>query len=239
MSRLNPKDQWITKAVPHLRLMDDDLWNDVKARQDRMTKAHSKTGSTDRNHLSVNRSHRRRKHLLSGLIRCGICGSSMTLAGGTKNGGAHAYYCSARKEKGTAFCVGMKGIPRRDVEEFAVAGLREGLMQAAAYEQFRKDVVREMERKRSSTGEELALMDKRIRSLERDRANLMKAIKSGAIIEDLSEEYNTVSAQLTAVRAQRMKAEPAPHRAAGGPARDLPLAHRQPGGDAVGSPCVG
>ncbi len=209
VSRLNPKKEWIFKPVPHLRLLDDDLWNAVKARQERMTKAHPKTASTDRNHLSVNRSQRRRDYLLSGLLKCGLCGSSLTLTGGNRNGGKHAYYCSARKEKGRSACVGMKGLPRRQAEEFTLAGLRDGLMQPAAYEQFRKDFVQKMQSNQSASEEQRTLLDKRIRTLERAKANLLAAIKSGAIVEDLAEEYNKVSAELKAVQAQRVEAEPA------------------------------
>lgn len=150
--------------------------------------------ATDDNLLSVSRHMRRRKYLLSGLVKCGICGGSMTVAGGTTKGSIRRYYCANAKEKGASVCVGMPGIPQRNVEEFALAGLRDGLMQPAAYEQFRKDFLQKMQSSQSAAEEHLALLDKRIRTLERAKANLIIAIKSGAIVEDLAEEYNKVSA---------------------------------------------
>lgn len=33
VSRLNPASEWITKEVPQLRIIDDELWNQVKTRQ--------------------------------------------------------------------------------------------------------------------------------------------------------------------------------------------------------------
>ena len=33
VSRPNPPWQWVTTSVPDLRIVDDELWNEVKARQ--------------------------------------------------------------------------------------------------------------------------------------------------------------------------------------------------------------
>jgi site-specific DNA recombinase len=33
VSRLNPPSAWVTKEVPELRIVDQDLWDQVKARQ--------------------------------------------------------------------------------------------------------------------------------------------------------------------------------------------------------------
>lgn len=33
VSRLNPRDKWITTEVPELRIVDDELWQAAKARQ--------------------------------------------------------------------------------------------------------------------------------------------------------------------------------------------------------------
>ena len=134
----------------------------------------------------------------------------MTLAGGNKKGGKHAYYCAAHKAMGPARCVGMKGIHRVVVEEFALSGLRDGLMQPAAYAQFRDDLTKHMRASQSASLEQVAALDKRIRTLEKARTNLLNAIKSGAIVEDLADDLNKVGADLKAARAQRAEAEVAP-----------------------------
>ncbi|WP_142079386.1 recombinase zinc beta ribbon domain-containing protein [Roseinatronobacter monicus] len=55
---------------------------------------------TDSNKLSVNQSLKRRRHLLSGLLKCGLCGANMTIAGGAEK----RYYCSTAKELGKSQC---------------------------------------------------------------------------------------------------------------------------------------
>jgi hypothetical protein len=36
VSRLNPSSEWVTTGVPELRIVDDELWNQVKGRQAEM-----------------------------------------------------------------------------------------------------------------------------------------------------------------------------------------------------------
>jgi hypothetical protein len=42
VSRSNPASDWVTTSVPELRIVDDDLWNQVKARQIEMRRVTSK-----------------------------------------------------------------------------------------------------------------------------------------------------------------------------------------------------
>ena len=41
VSRPNPPSEWVTTAVPELRIVDDELWNQVKARQQEMRRVAS------------------------------------------------------------------------------------------------------------------------------------------------------------------------------------------------------
>jgi hypothetical protein len=63
---------------------------------------------------------RRPAHLLSGFIRCGMCGGGMSLVGGT------SYGCSTARDKGT--CANRRTIKRRDLEAIVLAGLKDQLM---------------------------------------------------------------------------------------------------------------
>ncbi|RHZ92315.1 hypothetical protein D1122_19875 [Cereibacter sphaeroides] len=92
--------------APALRIVDQDLWDTVKQRQARPAKLSAETASAERTDLAANRVLKRRRHLLSGLVRCGICGGPMTVAGGSARGGKRRYYCTNHKEKGESVCPG-------------------------------------------------------------------------------------------------------------------------------------
>ena len=65
VSRLNPQSEWIVRDVPELRIMEQELWDAVKARQQAV-----RTGRVTHqdNHF---RDRRRPKYLFSGLTQCG------------------------------------------------------------------------------------------------------------------------------------------------------------------------
>ena len=68
-SRLNPDDRVTQVTVPHLRIIDDALWDQVKARQGAMKTKNTDVPIWDR---------RRPKVLFSGLMACGCCGGGFS-----------------------------------------------------------------------------------------------------------------------------------------------------------------
>jgi site-specific DNA recombinase len=72
VSRPNPPSEWVTTAVPALRVVDEELWNQVKVRQAEMRRVAS-SGDPKRFNQA-----RRPKYLFSGLTKCAECGGSCT-----------------------------------------------------------------------------------------------------------------------------------------------------------------
>ena len=134
VSSLNPEWMWKVSEVPHLRIIDDALLAAARERLNRLTKTRSAKVAHDPKGLSASQSLRRRKFLLSGLLRCGICGGNLTVAG---SGSAKRYYCANSKEKGKSVCVGMPGLPIGQAEEHVLGQLRDHLMNDAAFKAFK------------------------------------------------------------------------------------------------------
>jgi site-specific DNA recombinase len=72
VSRLNPPSEWITKDVPQLRIIDDELWNQVKSPQLAVRKL------TSGKQVEFKQA-RRPKLLFSGLAKCGECGGGYVM----------------------------------------------------------------------------------------------------------------------------------------------------------------
>ena len=106
-ARLNPEHEWIRTEVPHLRIIDDATWNTVQA-----IKAHyaSRYGNQ----------RQTKKRLLTGLVKCGACGGSMTIVNRER------YYCSAKRERGT--CSSTVGIKAAELENRVLTGLKDILL---------------------------------------------------------------------------------------------------------------
>ncbi|MEQ8737307.1 MAG: recombinase family protein [Hoeflea sp.] len=107
VSRLNPESEWITTRVPDLRIIDEGTWEAVQAIKERYSSLRGNRRQT-------------KKRLLSGLVRCGACGGTMTIVNRER------YSCSAKRERGT--CSNPVGIKATELEERVLDGLREILL---------------------------------------------------------------------------------------------------------------
>ncbi len=106
-SIINPPDQWIRTAAADLRIVDDDLWHRVQARKAALSEQPLPA-------------RRRPKRLLDGLVKCGVCGGSMTVQGYER------YGCSAHHERGT--CINARTVAIAAIEARVLQGVKARLL---------------------------------------------------------------------------------------------------------------
>ncbi|WP_424511193.1 recombinase family protein [Rhodovulum steppense] len=198
-SRLNAPDAWQVCDVPDLRIVDDALWDAVKARQRAHALARGLIDSTDRNGLSASQGLRRRTYLVSGLLECGCCGGKMTIAG---SGKSKRYYCANAKEKGPAVCQGMPGLLQSVAETTIIVGLQHELMQPAAYERFRKQMARHLKTMGNTGDDERKHYLRLISVKETARENIMAAVRRGLVDDEAIAEANGLVEELKQLRAK-------------------------------------
>ena len=132
-SRPNPQKLWVITHVPELQIIDQDIWD--------------KTQSLKQRYFSHRGNKRQtKKRLLSGLVKCGGCGGSMTIVNRQR------YSCSTKREKGT--CDNPAGIQAERLEARVIEGLknillgRDDLLKAFAAAFFEETVRHRHERNR-------------------------------------------------------------------------------------------
>ncbi|HQT90059.1 MAG TPA: recombinase family protein [Acidiphilium sp.] len=130
VSRPNPPESWVITEVPERRIVDDDLWQAAKDVQAgaRKQAAGNSTGETAASPKSGFWSHQRPKHLLTGLMRCGVCG------GGYAKISANLFGCAAARNKGT--CDNRLNIRVKTLDDIVLAGLKHRLMDPAIFKEF-------------------------------------------------------------------------------------------------------
>jgi DNA invertase Pin-like site-specific DNA recombinase len=111
VSRFNPPELWIRKDVPSLRIIDQRLWDRVKRRQHKTRRPESLGGAKFRK--------RRRKHLLSGIVRCGLCGGRYVPVRHNRLG------CAIHNDRGT--CKNGLRISRATLEAEVLGTLKDRL----------------------------------------------------------------------------------------------------------------
>jgi site-specific DNA recombinase len=203
VSRLNPPESWVIREVPHLRIIDDELWQAVKAQQHRASK---KSARQTANNAAEDQaigfwSHQRPRYLLSGLMRCGACG------GGYTKISANLFGCAAARNKGT--CDNRLNIRTDALENIVCTGLKERLFKefAAAFITEGNTIIAQQNAHFAAAKTELVRVKAR-------QKTLLQALGDGVPARLVKDEMIALEAredELTALLADQPAAEPALH----------------------------
>ena len=188
-ARMNPPAAWITKDVPALRIVDQDLWDAVKARQGATRRVSAAESDGDRRPERA----RRNRHLLSGLLECGCCGSAYTLSG------SNYYGCAAARNKGT--CDNRRLIKRTDLEERVLGGLKEKLLHPDLIAAFVEEYRQEFNRSRQEELARRQTLDAELGKLTRAIAQIVDAIADGMYHPSMKEKMAELERRKQSVEA--------------------------------------
>ena len=147
-----PPSDWTVREAPGLRIVDDALWQRVQTRR--------QAGEDRRNNPSP-----RTPLPLTGLVRCAVCGGTMTIAKHRR------YDCHAHRAKGT--CDNPRGIDATRLENAVFALLSRGVAEDGDVPGLVRRAGEEATRRRQRLAGEIA-------DGERRMARLLDAIEQGA-----------------------------------------------------------
>jgi site-specific DNA recombinase len=159
VARANPRDQWVTMDVPDLAIIDPTVWTETKARLDQ-----AQAWSAPK--------LRRPKRLLSGLLKCGVCGGTYTVISRDRWG------CSTSRETGT--CSNGRTIVDSQLEGRVLGALRERMLQADAIEAYVEEYSRTFQTHQQERQKSRRALEKRGAEATRRIQRLTAAIGDGA-----------------------------------------------------------
>ncbi len=186
-----PKDEWLMVPAPHLQIVDDELWERAAARRPRSRTTKKRLG-------------RPPKYLLSGILRCGLCGGPMQIVN-TKRGSKSikAYACAWRRNRGPEVCKNPRRRPM-DLTDAEVTGhIRERLERYDLVDSLMAMVRRELEAALGHKSAELDELRAEQGKLREETSRLSDAIAAGgslaaliAALEDRERQLRAVDAKL-------------------------------------------
>jgi site-specific DNA recombinase len=195
LSRPNPRDEWQSIEAPQLCIVDQVIWEQAHALK------------TERSHLA---SHvkRRAPHLLSGLLRCGCCGSGMSVHDRDKTGKTRIR-CSAIRESG--ICSNRRIIYLRDIEGLVLSGMVEELKDPRLIETYVRSYNNERERLAgNAVAVRARLVAKRDRIEGERQRNIDLVIKYVISEEDAKQRIAELKEERLRVEAEMAALEEAP-----------------------------
>jgi len=189
-----PEAEWVVNEYPELAIIPLELWDAAQARFRRVhATARGRPAGTGR-HV----------HLVSGLLRCGVCGGSMTVVSRkTKGGVSHARFgCTTHASRGSAICSNALTVSERKASRALVDALKEKLDGPEVVERF---IAKFRERASALRNEGAPAKDdgdRRVRDCQRRIANLTESLANVGWSDALAAKLRDEEAQLAKLRAE-------------------------------------
>src|SRR5262249_27665396 len=130
----NPPSEWITSEKERLRIVPQELWDRVKARQARRTATIGRRVAAGLSRNAARRVGGEPKFPFSGLLKCGVCGANFIMAG------KDHYACSTRVNGGKSLCSNDAYLKKSEIEPGLVAGIKRQLAEPEVLKEIQRRV---------------------------------------------------------------------------------------------------
>jgi len=160
VSRLNPKDEWVIHELPHLRIIEQKIWDLAKVKQGVYCKKDKPLWKTNRP-----------PKLLSYLIKCGVCGGGCSMVSQSH------YGCSSARNKGT--CNNRRTIKRENLEGMVINALQTHLMDKNLCAKFCKEYTEHSNNLRRQHNIARAGYEQELVKIKRENEKLVEAVLNG------------------------------------------------------------
>ena len=187
VSRLNPETDWVTTAVPELRIIDQPQWDAVRIRQGALKTKGTGTPIWDR---------RRPRTLFSGMLTCGCCGGGFSKVSQTQFG------CSTARNKGSEICANMATISQTELERLVLDAMQNNLMDQDALTLFCAEYAKERNRLRAEADQGRDALENERAKVIRDHAKLVDAIIDGIPVDQVKDRMQALDDRRVALDAK-------------------------------------
>ncbi len=174
-----PPEEWVKTSIP--AIIDASIFEQVRAKRE--SRAPEKTPPR----LTASPT------LLTGLLKCGVCGGSLTLATG-KSGKYKYYKCTSRQNKGNHACTSAN-LPMEKIDALVLNQLADKVFTPERLQAMMTELRKRMKSGKDTQQERISQLNKQLKQTEERQHRLLDAIETGTIELD----------ELTQRRAQQLK----------------------------------
>lgn len=177
--RERDRSEWIIQPVPELRIVDDATWTAVERRM--ASRKPMKTG-------------RRPAYLLSGILRCGVCGGAYVVVYRDR------YGCAAHKDRGPAVCGNGLRVRRADLERDILAAVKADLLAPDKIEAFRRELAAAL--KEAKREDRAGPLRSRLERLNTEIGHMVASIRAGSASSALHAELEAAERERDELEAE-------------------------------------
>ena len=199
--RRRPESEWIKVAGPEQRIVSDELWNAVQARLRFVNQSYGDRAGCRGGLLSRGASSR---YIFSGLLKCGVCGGSISITSGAGHTHRSASYgCPARDFRGT--CSNDRHIPSDVLETQLLVKLQRDVLSPDAIDYVFRQLETKLSQHLGRIEGSLEDMRRRKSKLEEELRNLTSFVAGGGTDSpSLRQGITEREAEISALTAQTL-----------------------------------
>ena len=166
-----PQEEWIEIPVPHLQIVDEELWASVAGRFDKRA----------RNRPATSRRGRPPKYLLSGFSRCAECGGPLKVSNGRQGSKAiKVYGCAYHRDRGNSVCSNTLRRPVETINEAVTSWVRRHVLTEETIVEALKEVRRRLRDRQTPGASEIPDLESETRDLKRQIDGMTEALAAAA-----------------------------------------------------------
>jgi site-specific DNA recombinase len=195
-----PLEEWVRQERRDLRVVSPELWDAAQARLRFVAESYGPGAPRGRAAAAYS------SYLLSGILRCGICGGRMGAQTATRRKGAERYKydwyrCSFARDKGRAICTHGTWYRRSTLEGALVARYREA-MTPGMIEVVTRLINEHLDEVFRGRDTRLDALKTEILRLETEAGNLVQALAQGVNFDRVREELAAREGALQGLRVE-------------------------------------
>ena len=164
-----PPEEWIKSNIP--AIIDAATFERVRAKRE--SRAPSRKPPRLVNSPTV----------LTGLLKCGVCGAFMTLV--TGKGGKYRYYkCTSRQNQGNHACTSAN-LPMEKLDSLVLAQLAEKIFAKERLQVLMAELRKRIKSSKDDKQERINEINRQIKQIERKQDNIANAIEKGYNLDEV------------------------------------------------------
>lgn len=199
-----PETDWLVLEQPALAIVPPALWDAAHARMTRTRQTYSGSRATLGRFEGRPEAGLTSRHLLSGFLRCGVCGGSMFVAprSGARGKTRLYYVCTTHHKRGNTRCTNRHGVPYEALTQSVLGQFKREFLSPVVLGKLLTSEIARREANPDETKTRREEAEAELKKVDQELARLAEAVAAGGEMRALVDAMTTKQRQRDTLAAQ-------------------------------------